>query len=132
MDANRDGTITKDELYNFFRDYKGIEDEQILYKIVDEVFDQIDIDGNNLISMDEFIANYVDTRNQLIERREETMRNIVDHARQRDEVKIKLQDATINERQFMTPMGIRSDSKLKVHIVDAQNLEEGEHLVKVF
>ena len=69
--------------------------------------------------MDEFIMNYVETRNQLIERREETMRNIVDHARQRDEVKIKLQDATINERQFMTPLGIRNDSKLKVHIVDA-------------
>lgn len=32
----------------------------------------------------------------------------------------------------MTSMGIRNDSKLKVHIVDAQNLEEGEHLVKVF
>lgn len=68
----------------------------------------------------------------MIERREETMRNIVDHARQRDEVIKKLQDAQINERQFMTPMGIRSDSKLKVHIVDAQNLEDGEHLVKVF
>ena len=35
------------------------------------------------------------------------------------------------ERQFMTPMGIRSDSKLKVHIVDAQNLEDGQHQVKV-
>ena len=30
-------------------------------------------------------------------------------------------------------MGIRSDSKLKVHIVDAQNLEEGgQHLVKIY
>ena len=36
------------------------------------------------------------------------------------------------ERNFMTEMGIRSDSKLKVHIVDAQNLEEGQHMVKVF
>ena len=30
-------------------------------------------------------------------------------------------------------MGIRSDSKLKVHIVDAQNLEESsQHLVKIY
>ena len=36
------------------------------------------------------------------------------------------------ERQFMTPMGIRSDSKLKVHIVDAQNLDEAQHQVKVW
>ena len=47
------------------------------------------------------------------------MRNIVDHARQQDEVKFKLQEASQTEREFMTPMGIRSDSKLKVHIVDA-------------
>jgi hypothetical protein len=32
----------------------------------------------------------------------------------------------------MTSMGIRKDSKLKVHIVDAQNLEEGNHFVAVF
>ena len=55
------------------------------------------------------------------------MRNIVDHHRQQEEVKFKLQEAMQTERQFMTPMGIRSDSKLKVHIVDAQNLEDGQH-----
>ena len=32
----------------------------------------------------------------------------------------------------MTQMGIRSDSKLKVHIVDAQNLEDDQHQVKVW
>ena len=32
----------------------------------------------------------------------------------------------------MTNLGIRNDSKLKVHIVDAQNLEEGQHFVVVF
>ena len=61
------------------------------------------------------------------------MRNIVDHHRQQEEVKIKLQDAMQTERQYMTSMGIRSDSKLKVHIVDAQNLEDGQqHVVKLF
>ena len=59
------------------------------------------------------------------------MRNIVDHHRQQEEVKFKLQEAMQTERQFMTQMGIRSDSKLKVHIVDAQNLEDGQHQVKV-
>ncbi len=61
----------------------------------------------------------MDTRNKLIERQEEVMRNIVDHARQQEEVKFKLREAEQTERQFMTQMGIRSDSKLKVHIVDA-------------
>ena len=36
------------------------------------------------------------------------------------------------ERQYMTQMGIRSDSKLKIHIVDAQNLQDGQHQVKVY
>ena len=75
---------------------------------------------------------YIDTRNKLLERKEEVMRNIVDHGRQQDEVKEKLVEAMQTERQFMTQMGIRSDSKLKVHIVDAQNLEESsQHMVKL-
>ena len=81
---------------------------------------------------EEFIGKYIDTRNKLIERKEEVMLLIVDHARQQDEVKMKLAEAMENERQYMTQMGIRSDSKLKVHIVDAQNLEDGEHTVKVY
>jgi len=75
---------------------------------------------------------YIETRNKLLERQEEVMRNIIDHARQEEEVKFKLQEATQTEINFMTNMGIRNDSKLKVHIVDAQNLEESSHLVKVF
>ena len=45
------------------------------------------------------------------------MRNIVDHARQQDEVRFKYQEAQQNER--LNEFGIRDDSKLKVHIVDA-------------
>lgn len=62
---------------------------------------------------------YIDTKNKLQERKDEVMRNIVDHYRQQEEVRFKLQEAIQTERQFMTSMGIRSDSKLKVHIVDA-------------
>lgn len=60
------------------------------------------------------------------------MQNIIDHARQEEEVKFKLKEAELTEIHFMTNMGIRSDSKLKVHIVDAQNLEEGSHHVQVY
>ena len=68
-----------------------------------------------------------------MDRQEEVMLNIVDHARQEAEVKRKLREAELTERQFMTQMGIRNDSKLKVHIVDAQNLEDNsQYQVKVF
>ena len=45
---------------------------------------------------------YIDTRNKLLERQYEVMRNIVDHARQQDEVKEKLAEAMQTERQYMT------------------------------
>lgn len=51
------------------------------YKIVDEIFDQIDLDDNGTIEIEEFIMKYIDTKNKLQERREEVMRNIVDHYR---------------------------------------------------
>ena len=77
----------------------------------------------------EFILKYIETRNKLLERQDEVMRNIIDHARQEEEVKNKLKEAEQTEIQIMTNMCIRSDSKLKVHIVDAQNLEESSHHV---
>jgi len=54
------------------------------------------------VCSDEYIHKYIDTRNKLEERQGEVMRNIVDHARQEEEVKFKLQEAMQTERQFMT------------------------------
>ena len=74
---------------------------------------------------------YVETRQKLTERRTECMQKIVDHARQESEVSIKLEEAKRTER--LNAMGIRDDSKLKVHIVDAVNLDENtSSLVKVY
>ena len=48
------------------------------------------------------------------------MREMVDHARQQDEVMVKLEEAERNEDQYINPLtNIRNDAKLKVHIVDA-------------
>ena len=55
----------------------------------------------------------------------------MDHARQEAEVAIKLEEAKRTER--LNAMGIRDDSKLKVHIVDAVNLDENtSSQVKVY
>lgn len=55
------------------------------------------------------------------------MRQIIDHHRQMDEVRLKLLQAEQTEKHFLTAQGIRNDSKLKVHIVNAVNLNEGQH-----
>ena len=52
------------------------------------------------------------------------MRQLVDYDRQRNEVAIKLEEALETE-QLIPEYGIRADSKLKVHIVDADNLPPG-------
>ena len=39
IDINHDGNITKEELHIFFRDEKQIYDEEVRYKVVDEIFD---------------------------------------------------------------------------------------------
>ena len=59
------------------------------------------------------------------------MQKIVDHARQEAEVSIKLEEAKLNEK--LNASGIRDDAKLKVHVVDAVNLEENtSSLIKVY
>lgn len=57
------------------------------------------------------------------------MRQIVDHARQEEEVKFKLEEANREEPRHMTQFNIRDDSKLKVHIVDAQNLRDDSQTI---
>ena len=43
-----------------------------------------------LARSEEFIVKYIETKNRLQERKDEVMRNIVDHHRQQEEVKFKL------------------------------------------
>lgn len=84
----------------------------------------LDEDDDGFVSVDEFVNKYVESREALDERKKETGYRIVDHFRQEQEVRFKYkqcQDEVLNEQ------GIRNDSKLKVHIVDAVNLEEGKN-----
>jgi len=80
------------QLGNLF-DPADFEDLEERLKSVDEIFAGIDSDGNGQISKEEFIKSYVDTRQRLIERQEEVMREMVDHARQQEEVKFRLEEA---------------------------------------
>ena len=72
---------------------QGITNEEMLNKIVDEVFNQIDYNDDGAINLQEFIHEYVETRNKLLEKQDEVMRNIVDHHRAEEEVKFKLKEA---------------------------------------
>ena len=59
----------------FFLKQKGI-DEDHRIQIIDVIFQNADADGNNEISLDEFVQHYVDTKNQLVEREKGIIFNI--------------------------------------------------------
>ena len=58
--------IDKEEMASFLAS-KGI-DEEHRGQIVDELFSKCDADGNGRIELSEFVAHYVSTKNQLLER----------------------------------------------------------------
>ena len=119
IDSNKDGYLSREELKEFFKS-KGITDEQQLFSVVDDIYEMLDEDQDGTISLDEFVTKFMETREKLEARKTECAHKMIDHDRQEQEVEIKLeevQDEELNEQ------GIRNDSKLKVHIVDAVNLD---------
>ena len=55
----------------------------------------IDIDQDNRVTLEEFVIKYLDTREKLTERLNETCKKILDHKKQRDEMFDKLQQVKV-------------------------------------
>ena len=75
IDTNGDGRVDRNEMDAFLAK-QGIDDEH-RQQIVDELFDKLDQDQNGRIELNEFSAQYVSTKNQLIEREQEIKSNIL-------------------------------------------------------
>ncbi len=100
VDFKRDGTVTIDEMtqyltsrvsfsykwQNIIQCKKGHFDPLV----VEEIFNMIDSNNDGRVTLDEFTRKYVETRQRLQERLNETYKKIVDHKRQRDEMFQKL------------------------------------------
>jgi hypothetical protein len=70
---------------------------------------------------------YVDIIDKLRIRKVETLEKILEHDYQRSQVLAKLEEANRTEPNLMnSKTGIRKDSILKLHIVDAINLNQSE------
>jgi uncharacterized coiled-coil DUF342 family protein len=61
----------------------------------------LDVDKDNRVTLDEFVGRYLDTREKLNEKLNETCKKIIDHKRQRDEMFEKLQQVKV--RSFNNP-----------------------------
>lgn len=60
-----------------------------------EIFDMIDADHDGRVTLDEFVIKYLDTRERLLEKLNDTCKKIIDHKKQRDEMYEKLQQVAV-------------------------------------
>jgi uncharacterized coiled-coil DUF342 family protein len=59
------------------------------------MFDMLDIDQDGRVTLDEFVDKYIETREKLTDKLNETCKRIIDHKRQRDEMFEKLQQVKV-------------------------------------
>lgn len=76
IDKDGSGRIDKDEM-NAFLLAKGI-DEEHRYQIIDVVFNNCDIDGDQTIELKEFVSHYLNTKNMLVDRENDLLKSIQD------------------------------------------------------
>ena len=116
IDTNGDGRVDRHEMDTFLN-RQGIDDEH-RQQIVDELFDKLDQDQNGRIELNEFSAQYVSTKNQLIEREQEIKSNILTNNAKLKEAQQELAAAKRTHGNFIQgPMGI-----LNISVIRAENL----------
>ena len=71
---------------------------------------------------EEFVRFFMEMRNEKLDMKDEVMRKIIDSDRMENEAAIKLEESKGEQINPITE--IREDAKLKVHIVDANYLQE--------
>ena len=80
LDRDGNGQVDRNEMNIFLRD-RGLDEEHRL-QIIDVIFQNTDQDENNTISLDEFVSHYVNTKNQLVSKEVDLIREIVQQNRQ--------------------------------------------------
>ena len=101
----------------FFLKQKGI-DEDHRIQIIDVIFQNADADGNNEISLDEFVQHYVDTKNQLVEREKGIIFNIKETNARLREAKVQLAQSIRNPNVFETGFA----GQLQIQVIRAEGL----------
>jgi len=90
--------------------------------VTEEIFGMIDINGDGVVTLDEFVTKYLETQYRLQDKLNEVYQKIASHKRQRDEMEEQL----IQEKktEVLNPRtGIMNGSVLTVHVVEARDLE---------
>lgn len=64
-------------------------DEEHRMQIIDVIFQNTDSDNNNVISLDEFVQHYVNTKNQLVSKEVQLISDIVEKNREIKDSKVQ-------------------------------------------
>lgn len=89
-----------------------------------DLFQQLDTDRNGSVSQKEFVDHYMDNFLALEEQRVQFMYQIIETHKQLKE--IEYQEAIAEQTEKLTSQEIIPDAKLKITIVDAQQLDPND------
>lgn len=114
IDINHDANISRDELYSYLdRKTKSRFDRAI----ADELFDHMDKDQNQNITINEFIRVYIEADEMLQKKIATAKANLINYKRQQEEYLKKAQEERAVERP--NQYGIAHDSAIYVTVVEA-------------
>lgn len=88
LDIDGSGKIDRLEMDDFLRN-KGI-DEEHRSQIIDVVFKKCDVDNSGTIELEEFVAEYLETKTKLEEKQDELTKQIAENHKQAQNLKTAL------------------------------------------
>lgn len=125
IDVDGSGKIDRHEMDEFLM-RKGI-DEEHRSQIIDVVFKKCDVDNSGTIELEEFVAEYLETKNKLEEKQDELTKQIAENHRQVQNLKVSLNN--LSKGQSKTPPGVVG--VLTITVISGANLPGGASIVRL-
>lgn len=119
IDTDHSGFISLDEILNFLRQFSDELDEDY----IGTIFESIDRNHDNQLSIEEFIEGYLEQVNGLTEALTAFRNNQTDKRKAKEKLLKELEENLLREQ--INQHGIMEGSQLVVKVVEAQNLNLG-------
>ena len=118
IDADHNQWISREELYSYLDRKSGKEFDRA---IANEIFDHMDKNQDNRVTINEFIKVYIEADEILRKKIETAKINKEYYRKQEEDCLKKAEEAKLNERY--TPYGITQNSIVHVVIIEAKSLK---------
>lgn len=118
IDINHDDWISRQELYGYLDRRSGAQFDRA---IADEIFEHMDKDNNEQVTINEFIKVYIEAEEMLRRKIEAAKINKESYKRQQEECLRRAEEERLNEK--LTAYGIAHNSMVHVAILEGKNLK---------